>query len=71
MATYREVQKHVRLQSGFVPKTCWIAHVKSDYGLTTRQAPNRHDPQQRVAPCPANKRAAIERALRELDVIAS
>jgi hypothetical protein len=26
---------------GLVPKTCWIADVKSDCGLTARTAPNR------------------------------
>jgi len=29
-------------------------------------APNRADPRQRVAPCPPNKRRAIEQVCREL-----
>ena len=41
MATYAEIQKVVRAKHGFVPKTCWIAHVKSDFSLTNRTAPNR------------------------------
>ena len=40
MATYREIQAWIKKQHGFVPKTCWIAHVMSDYNLTTRQASN-------------------------------
>jgi hypothetical protein len=46
-----------------VPKTCWIAQVLSDHGLTTRVAPNRRAPRLRVAPCPPEKRPAIEGAL--------
>lgn len=70
MPTYREIQCHVKQRSGFVAKTCWIAHVLSDHGLTKRQAPNRADPTSRVHPCPAAKRAAIEEALRELGALA-
>ena len=28
MATYAEIAECVKRQSGFTPKTCWIAHVK-------------------------------------------
>ena len=69
MPTYREIQDQVRLQSGFVPKTCWIAHVLSDFGLTRGTAPNRHDPTDRTNPCPIHRRAAIERALTELGIL--
>ena len=41
MATYAEIQKVVRAKHGFIPKTCWIAHVKSDFSLTNKIAPNR------------------------------
>jgi hypothetical protein len=41
MATYREIQAWVKKQHGFVPKTCWIAHVMSEHNLITRQASNR------------------------------
>jgi len=66
MATYQAIQLRVREQHGFLPKTCWIAHILSDYGLTRGMAPNRADPRQRVAPCPPNKRRAIEQVCREL-----
>ena len=51
MATYEQIQECVRLTYGFVPKTCWIAHVKADLGLTGRLAPNRADSQRRKYPC--------------------
>jgi hypothetical protein len=39
MTTYREIQERVRSQAGWLPKTCWITHVKSDFGLPIRDAP--------------------------------
>ncbi len=64
MATYKEIQAWVKKQSGFVPKTCWIAHVMSDHNLTTRQASNRINGELRREPCPDNKRPAILAALK-------
>lgn len=68
MPTYKQIQNHVRTTLGFVPKPCWIAHIKSDYGLTTRVAPNRADPNARMHPCPPEKRAVLEAAMRELGI---
>jgi hypothetical protein len=69
MPTYREIQAYVRYHSGFMPQTTWIAHVLSDHRLTQNRAPNRLDPTARVKPCPPQKRAAIERALRDLGAL--
>ena len=69
MATYKEIQDRVRSMEGYVPKTCWIAHVMSDHGLTTRMASNRISPTTRAAPCPEVKRPAIEGALRHFKMI--
>ena len=69
MATYREITDHVRLKNGFVPKTCWIAHVLSDHGKTHRTAPNRQSLEQRTNACPSPKRPAIEAALRHFGMI--
>ena len=68
MATYKEIQQRVRSQAGFQPKTCWIAHVKSDFGLPVRDAWNRASSERQV-PCPADKRPAIIAALRHFDMI--
>jgi len=64
MATYRDVVCAVKQQDGFVPKTCWIAHVLELNGRTPHTAHNRIDPKVRQIPCPPEKRSAIERALR-------
>jgi hypothetical protein len=69
MATYKEIQNYVRLRHAFVPKTCWIADVKGGFGLTERQAPNRRSSARREVPCPADKRPAIEDALRHFRMI--
>lgn len=54
MATYKEIQKHVKQKYGFQPKTCWIADVRQQCGLKMRQAWNRQG-NQRINPCPDNK----------------
>jgi hypothetical protein len=69
MATYKEIQEDVRSNAGFTPKSCWIAHVLSDYGLTKRQAYNRLDSFKRKYPCPDNKRDSIVKALRRFKMI--
>lgn len=69
MATYKQIQARVKIDNGFVPKTCWIADVLNQHGLTTRIATNRIDPHSRVHPCPPEKLPAIEVALRNLKVL--
>jgi hypothetical protein len=64
MATYQEIQNWVEKQNGFVPKTCWIAHVMSDHNLTTRRASNRINGTLRRYSCPTDKRDAIVAALK-------
>ena len=66
MATYRQVQAVTRLRYGFVPKTCWIAHVKEQLGLPMRKASNRQQGAPRKNPCPQAKRAVIVRVIRSL-----
>lgn len=69
MATYKDIQNYVRKNNDFMPKTCWIAHVMADHGLTKRIAPNRIDRTGRAYPCPDEKRPAIESALRHFRII--
>ena len=69
MATYKEIQRYVRLIYDVHVETCHISHVLSDHGMTTRVAPNRIDPVFRVKPCPDGKRKAIEHALRHFGMI--
>jgi hypothetical protein len=61
--TYADISEYVRQRSGFVPKGCWIAHVKELRGFEVPWAWNRVGKRRQV-PCPPDKRPAIERALR-------
>jgi len=63
LATYAEIQFFVKTEYGFVPKTCWIAHVKELCGLSPRMAPNRASQRKRAVPCPPNKTRPIQQAL--------
>lgn len=70
MTTYQQIVDYIRSADGFVAQSCWIAHVKSDHGLTTRIAPNRKSSTDREKPCPDDyRRDAIERALRHFKMI--
>ena len=60
MATYKEIQAYIKDKQGFSVKTCWIADAKNKCGLNPRMAPNRHDPNSRVHPCPDTKLDAIK-----------
>jgi len=71
MATYKQIQEHVRGQTGRVPKTCWIAHVMADEGLPMRIAPNRFSETERQNPCPPERRPAILAALQHFGMIGS
>jgi len=67
--TYKSIQRATRGRYGFVAKSCWIAHVLSDNGKTTRVAHNRQNPNCRVHPCPPDKRVRLERVLRSFGMI--
>jgi hypothetical protein len=67
-ATYQEIQKRTEQQFGFQPKTCWIAHCKELYGLPVGAAPNRHS-DERVEPCPPEKRIAIKKAFEHFGML--
>lgn len=70
MTTYKQIQQEVEKRYGWLPKTCWIAHVKELNGLPVRRAPNRAS-NMRAVPCPPEKRTAIEAAMRELGMLAN
>ena len=67
MPTCESIQNEVRITNGFVPKTCWIAHVFELSGKKLLVAANRSDPTLRKHPCPTGKQPAIIEALRKLE----
>lgn len=68
MATYKQIQNETKRQFGFVPKTCWIADIKAENGLTSRVAANREG-EDRKYPCPAEKRTRLTQVMRTLGVV--
>ena len=68
MATYKEIQKHIKEKYGFTVKGCWIADIKDEFGLITRNSSNRKGVQ-RLHPCPQNKKSYIIEALQYFKMI--
>ncbi len=68
MATYRQLAEWVRSRYGWTPKTCWIAHCKELKDLPVRRAWNRRG-NQRMVPCPPERREAIFAAFRHFGMI--
>jgi hypothetical protein len=68
MATYDQIQEYVSARHRFVPKTCWIAHVKEMVGLPVTRAWNRRC-DKREQPCPPGKVEPIKDAFRHFGLI--
>lgn len=69
MATYKEIQEYVKLNFGYTPKTCWIAHTKEICGLSPKVANNRNNVNVRLFPCPENKQEEIKKAFKYFGMI--
>lgn len=65
--TYKQVQVYVKKKYGYIPQTCWIAHVKEMCGLPVRKAHNRTG--KRKKPCPDNKVNDIKYAFKHFGMI--
>lgn len=68
MATYLQIQNWVKQQYGFVPKTCWIAHVKEIAGIKVHKASNRLG-EERLIPCPQAKVEPIHAAIKHFKMV--
>jgi hypothetical protein len=55
MATYKEIQNYVKQNNGYIPKSCWIAHMKELCGLNPKMSARRYSPTTRTHPCPLEK----------------
>jgi hypothetical protein len=62
-------QAWVKDKFGFVPKTCWIAHLKEVLSLPVRVAPNRMRVDSHSNPCPERRKAALIAAFIHFDMI--
>ncbi|MDY0138847.1 MAG: hypothetical protein RBR50_04025 [Candidatus Izemoplasmatales bacterium] len=64
MATYKAIQNYIKDKYNCSVKTCWIADMKEQCGISTRKAPNRISESKRVYPCPIDHKLKIEDAFR-------
>jgi len=62
MTTYKDVQVYVKSNFGYVPKSCWIAHMKEVCGLNPQIAKNRRSAAKRMYPCPPEKQDDLRKA---------
>lgn len=69
MATYKDIQRYIKLNYNCTVKSCWIAHMKSICGIHVKIAHNRKNPNRRVFPCPDSKKDIIKEAFRHFDMI--
>lgn len=69
MATYKEIQDCVKQRYGFIPETCWIAHMKEICNLPVKMAYNRYSADKREKPCPPDKQGAIHEAFRHFHMV--
>ena len=68
MATYNQIINYVRENYGYTVRTCWIADIKAQHGLTVRRSWNRQG-NGRQNSCPETKQTSIEGALRHFGMI--
>jgi hypothetical protein len=69
VATYKQIQEHVKITKGYVPKSCWIAHMKEICGLKPKKSPRRYSPNSRVHPCPYDKKEDIRNTFKHFNMI--
>ena len=65
MATYKQIVECVKRLTGRTVKTCWVAEVKRELGLTTKAAWNRGQGAG-APPCPARYKEAIRQCIEAL-----
>jgi hypothetical protein len=68
MGWYERIQKDVKRNDGFIPKTCRIAPLKEKCGLPVKKAWNRTG-KGRMIPCPPDKEQAIRDSFKRLGLI--
>ncbi len=63
------MRQYVKVNFGYTPKACWIAHSKEIYGLSPKAADNGKDLNKREHPCPKGKQDDIKKAFQHFGMI--
>ncbi len=69
MATYKAIQNYIKDKYNCSIKTCWIADMKEQCGISTRKAPNRISKSKRVYPCPEKYKAKMIDTFRHFGMV--
>jgi|GEM_PF-305278 len=69
MATYKQIQAYIKENFGYIPKTCWIAHMKEICGLNPQVVANRRSDAVRMYPCPPEKQDDLRQAFAHFNLI--
>lgn len=69
LATYKQIQEHIKKEYGYSAKSCWIAHMKDICGLKPKMSSRRHSPNSRVHPCPESKQNDIRETFKYFNMI--
>mgnify|MGYP006952611412 CR=1 FL=1 len=69
MATYKQIQGFVKQQYGYIPKSCWIAHMKEVCGLNPKLSARRNSVASRVHPCPLERQDDIRHSFEHFKMI--
>lgn len=65
--TYKEAQELYQKKFGRVPKSSWIAQIRSEHGKTSGKSSNRSGDYK--YPCPDNAKKQLTKVLKELHMI--
>jgi len=69
LATYKQIQDHIKEKYGYTAKTCWIAHMKEISGLKPKMSARRYSHESRVHPCPESKQNDIRETFKYFNMI--
>ena len=69
MGIYKKIQHWILLNFGWMPKTCWIAHCKELAGIELRRKAWNRQGDERINPCPPEKRKAIFAAFKHFGMM--
>lgn len=69
MATYKQIQEYIKENYSYIPKSCWIAHMKEICGLKPKISSRRNSPDSRVHPCPETKQNDIIETFKHFKMI--
>lgn len=69
IATYKQIKDYIEEQFGYTPRSTWIAHAKEIYGLNPKMAATRRSADERINPCPQEKKDNLRQAFEHFEML--